>query len=204
MTRAVHVPYTVEQDEDGIWCAHAQLRPGVGANGEGDTAEAAVADLREALEGLVAPVAKIVRRPPVRSRCRQAHWRRSARSLNPCRLTRAALAEPRTMPSPLGGMRMCVTAAANPLGAARGARPARRGCLVPHGLRPRVRGLAGPMRPAVAANATPCRSESQLRRPPASLLAGPGVEGETLSAASRACPPLRWSAEAQHHSPAQG
>jgi predicted RNase H-like HicB family nuclease len=52
MTRAVHVPYTVEQDEDGIWCAHAQLRPGVGANGEGDTADAAVADLREALEGL--------------------------------------------------------------------------------------------------------------------------------------------------------
>jgi hypothetical protein len=30
MTRAVHVPYTVEQDEDGVWCAHAQLRPGVG------------------------------------------------------------------------------------------------------------------------------------------------------------------------------
>jgi predicted RNase H-like HicB family nuclease len=54
MTRAVHVPYTVEQDEDGVWCAHAQLRPGVGANGEGDTSEAAVADLREALEGLIA------------------------------------------------------------------------------------------------------------------------------------------------------
>ena len=54
MTRAVHVPYTVEQDEDGVWCAHAQLRPGVGANGEGDTPEAAVADLREALEGLIA------------------------------------------------------------------------------------------------------------------------------------------------------
>jgi predicted RNase H-like HicB family nuclease len=54
MTRAVHVPYTVEQDEDGIWCAHAQLRPGVGAHGEGDTPEAAVADLREALEGLIA------------------------------------------------------------------------------------------------------------------------------------------------------
>jgi hypothetical protein len=35
MTQAVHVPYTVEQDEDGVWCAHAQLRPGVGANGEG-------------------------------------------------------------------------------------------------------------------------------------------------------------------------
>lgn len=53
MTRAVHVPYTVDQDEDGIWCAHAQLRPGVGANGEGDTANAAVADLREALEALI-------------------------------------------------------------------------------------------------------------------------------------------------------
>jgi predicted RNase H-like HicB family nuclease len=52
MTRAVHIPYTVEQDEDGIWCARAQLRPGVGANGEGDTREAAIADLREALEGL--------------------------------------------------------------------------------------------------------------------------------------------------------
>ena len=54
MTRAVHVPYIVEQDEDGVFCAHAQLRPGVGANGEGATAEAAVADLREALEGLIA------------------------------------------------------------------------------------------------------------------------------------------------------
>jgi len=28
--------------------------PGVGANGEGDTPEAAVADLRQALEGLIA------------------------------------------------------------------------------------------------------------------------------------------------------
>ena len=54
MTRAVHVPYTVDQDEDGVWCAHAQLRPGVGANGEGDSRDAAIADLREALEGLIA------------------------------------------------------------------------------------------------------------------------------------------------------
>jgi predicted RNA binding protein YcfA (HicA-like mRNA interferase family)/predicted RNase H-like HicB family nuclease len=54
MTRAVHVPYTVEQDEDGIWCAHAQLRPGRGANGEGETADAAVADLREALKAMIA------------------------------------------------------------------------------------------------------------------------------------------------------
>jgi hypothetical protein len=54
MMRAVHVPYTVDQDEDGVWCAHAQLRPGVGANGEGGTREAAVSDLSEALEGLIA------------------------------------------------------------------------------------------------------------------------------------------------------
>lgn len=54
MTRAVHVPYTLEEDEDGVWCAHAQLRPGVGAHGDGDTPEAAVADLREALAGLIA------------------------------------------------------------------------------------------------------------------------------------------------------
>jgi predicted RNase H-like HicB family nuclease len=54
MTRSVHVLYTIEQDEDGVWCAHAQLRPGVGAHGEGETAEAAIADLREALAGLIA------------------------------------------------------------------------------------------------------------------------------------------------------
>ena len=34
--RVVHVPYTVEQDETGWWCAHAPL-PGGGANGEGQT-----------------------------------------------------------------------------------------------------------------------------------------------------------------------
>jgi predicted RNase H-like HicB family nuclease len=54
MARAVHVPYTVEQDEDGGWCAHAQLRPGVGANGEGDTPEAAIEDLGVSLIGLIA------------------------------------------------------------------------------------------------------------------------------------------------------
>jgi predicted RNase H-like HicB family nuclease len=54
MVRAMHVPYAVEQDEDGVWCAHAQLRTGVGANGEGESAAAAVEDLREALSGLIA------------------------------------------------------------------------------------------------------------------------------------------------------
>jgi predicted RNase H-like HicB family nuclease len=52
--RDIHVPYVVERDEDGVWCAHAQLQPGVGAHGEGDTPEAAADDLREALAGLVA------------------------------------------------------------------------------------------------------------------------------------------------------
>ncbi|MFE9242831.1 type II toxin-antitoxin system HicB family antitoxin [Nocardiopsis sp. NPDC006938] len=53
MSRTVHVPYTIEQDEDGIWCAHSQLRPGVGAHGEGDDPETAIADLREALTLLI-------------------------------------------------------------------------------------------------------------------------------------------------------
>ena len=48
------MPYAVEQDEDGVWCASAQLRPGVGAVGDGPTQEAAIADLREALEILLA------------------------------------------------------------------------------------------------------------------------------------------------------
>ena len=51
--RTVTVPVVVERDEDGVWCAHAQLRPGVGAHGEGDTVEAALDDLREALIGLI-------------------------------------------------------------------------------------------------------------------------------------------------------
>ncbi|MDA8283552.1 MAG: hypothetical protein M0Z42_09745 [Actinomycetota bacterium] len=53
MSRTVHVPYTIEQDEDGVWCAHAQLRPGVGAHGEGETPTAAIGDLREASSGLI-------------------------------------------------------------------------------------------------------------------------------------------------------
>ena len=48
--RVAHVLYTVEQDETGWWSAHASL-PGGGANGEGQTEEEAVADLREALDG---------------------------------------------------------------------------------------------------------------------------------------------------------
>ena len=54
--RTVHVPYTLEQDEDGIWCAAAQLRPGVGAVGDGETPEAALDDPREALQALLIEV----------------------------------------------------------------------------------------------------------------------------------------------------
>jgi predicted RNase H-like HicB family nuclease len=56
MSRVIHVPYTVEQDEDGVWCASAQLRPGVGAVGDGATREEAVADLRGALTALIEEV----------------------------------------------------------------------------------------------------------------------------------------------------
>ncbi len=52
-TTTVTVPVVVERDEDGVWCAHAQLRPGVGAHGEGNTEEEALDDLREALAGLI-------------------------------------------------------------------------------------------------------------------------------------------------------
>lgn len=56
MTHAVHVPYVVEQDEDGAWCASALLRSGVGAFGDGATREEAIADLRAGLELLIEEV----------------------------------------------------------------------------------------------------------------------------------------------------
>jgi predicted RNase H-like HicB family nuclease len=52
----VHVPYVVEQDEDGVWCASAQLRPGVAAFGDGPIEEAALVDLRAGLELLIEEV----------------------------------------------------------------------------------------------------------------------------------------------------
>jgi hypothetical protein len=39
VTRVVHVPYVVEQDEDGVWCASAQFRPCVDAVSDGATQE---------------------------------------------------------------------------------------------------------------------------------------------------------------------
>lgn len=53
MSRTVHIPYTIEQDEDGAWCARAQPHPGVTAYGDGETPEEALDELREALAGLI-------------------------------------------------------------------------------------------------------------------------------------------------------
>jgi predicted RNase H-like HicB family nuclease len=50
----VHVPYAIEQDEDGVWCASGLLRPG--AVGDGATPEEAIADLRSGLEVLIEEV----------------------------------------------------------------------------------------------------------------------------------------------------
>ncbi len=50
MSRVIHLPYTLEQDEDGVWCASAQLKPGVGAVGDGATPEEAIAELTLTLD----------------------------------------------------------------------------------------------------------------------------------------------------------
>jgi predicted RNase H-like HicB family nuclease len=47
--RDLTVPFTVDQDENGDWYAAAALTPNAFANGEGDTREAAIEDLRAAL-----------------------------------------------------------------------------------------------------------------------------------------------------------
>lgn len=49
----MHIPYLLEQDEDGMWCAHAQIRPGLGAHGDGETPDEALSELRLALAGLI-------------------------------------------------------------------------------------------------------------------------------------------------------
>jgi predicted RNase H-like HicB family nuclease len=56
LTCAAQIPYTVEQDEDGAWCTHADFVTDVvrgGANGVGDTEEAAIADLHSVLAVMV-------------------------------------------------------------------------------------------------------------------------------------------------------
>jgi predicted RNase H-like HicB family nuclease len=56
VSRVVHVPYTLHQDEDGVWCASALVRPGAGAVGDGATPEEALDDLREGLTVLIAEI----------------------------------------------------------------------------------------------------------------------------------------------------
>jgi len=51
--RILHMPYTLAQDEDGIWCAHAWLGSSSGANGNGQTPDEAVGDLREAVQMVI-------------------------------------------------------------------------------------------------------------------------------------------------------
>lgn len=53
MANEIHLPYVVEQDENDVWCASAQLRSGVGAVGDGPTRKVAAADLRSALTALI-------------------------------------------------------------------------------------------------------------------------------------------------------
>ena len=48
---AVHVPVTVEQDEDWAWCAHAWLGSSGGANAYGDTREEALHGKKDVIIG---------------------------------------------------------------------------------------------------------------------------------------------------------
>ncbi|MFF0270771.1 hypothetical protein [Kribbella sp. NPDC004536] len=56
MQRDITVSFTVEQDENGTWCAEAALTPTSFANGEGATREAAIEDLKEAVATLAETV----------------------------------------------------------------------------------------------------------------------------------------------------
>jgi predicted RNase H-like HicB family nuclease len=56
LQRELQIPFTVEQDENGHWCAAAALTPDAFANGEGGTREEAIEDLREAIALLVETV----------------------------------------------------------------------------------------------------------------------------------------------------
>lgn len=53
MQRDITVAYLVEQDENGDWNAQAAVDPKSFAYGQGDTREAAIEDLKEAIAVLV-------------------------------------------------------------------------------------------------------------------------------------------------------
>ena len=53
MPQDIHVSFIVEEDhEDGGWVARAALTPDAFANGEGETREEAIEDLKEAILAL--------------------------------------------------------------------------------------------------------------------------------------------------------
>lgn len=47
------VSYVIEQDENGEWCASATIAEGIAAFGEGETPEAALADVQAGLKLLL-------------------------------------------------------------------------------------------------------------------------------------------------------
>jgi len=49
LRRELQIPFTVEQDENGDWCAAAALTPDAFANGQGETREEAIEDLKAAI-----------------------------------------------------------------------------------------------------------------------------------------------------------
>lgn len=46
MRRQLHLPFVVDQDEDGTWIAESALTPDIFVSGEGETREASLDDLR--------------------------------------------------------------------------------------------------------------------------------------------------------------
>ncbi|GAA1070538.1 hypothetical protein [Nocardiopsis composta] len=53
MSHTVPIPYRLEQDEDGVWCAEAAVRRGVTAFGYGDAPGSAMADLHAGVRVLI-------------------------------------------------------------------------------------------------------------------------------------------------------
>jgi Protein of unknown function (DUF4231) len=54
LKQVVHIPYTVEQSQNGIWRARSQVPSQAEANGSGRSRDEAVADLRASLASVVA------------------------------------------------------------------------------------------------------------------------------------------------------
>jgi hypothetical protein len=57
LKQVIHIPYIVEQADDGIWRARTQVPPQAEADGSGRSLDEAVANLRESLAGSIAELA---------------------------------------------------------------------------------------------------------------------------------------------------